>query len=88
MALEEYESALKIQESSLPGDHPDIARTLHNLAVVHAHRGNMDAAKEYLERAEETAGKTLSGKHPVMTLLGKTKNFMVEEVKDYVYTRH
>jgi len=88
MALEEYESALKLQESSLPGDHPDIARTLHNLAVVQAHRGNMEAAKEYLERAEETAGKTLSTKHPVMALLGKTKNFMVEEVKDYVYTRH
>jgi tetratricopeptide (TPR) repeat protein len=87
-ALTEYESALKLQEASLPGDHPDIARTLHNLAVVQAHRGMIDQAKEYLERAEETAGRTLSAKHPVMALLTKTKDFMVEEVKDYVYTRH
>jgi tetratricopeptide (TPR) repeat protein len=87
-ALEEYESALKLQEASLPGDHPDIARTLHNLAVVQAHRGMIDQAKEYLERAEDTAARTLSSKHPVMTLLTKTKDFMVEEVKDYVYTRH
>jgi tetratricopeptide (TPR) repeat protein len=88
LALVEYESAFKIQESALPGDHPDIARTLHNLAVVHFHRGNMEQAKEYLERAEETAGRTLSTKHPMMNLLVKTKNLMVEEVKDYVYTRH
>lgn len=88
MALEEYSSALRLQESSLPGDHPDIARTLHNLAIVQAHRGDMESAKEYLTRAEETAGHTLSAKHPVMNLLSKTKNFMVEESKEYVYTRH
>ncbi len=87
-ALQEYESALKLQESSLPGDHPDIARTLHNLAVVHVHRGNLVQAKEYLDRAEDTAGRTLSAKHPMMTLLGKTKDFMVDETKDYYYTRH
>ena len=86
--MREYDEALKLQEASLPGDHPDVARTLHNLAVVHAHRGDMDTAKGYLERAEDTASRTLSAKHPVMTLLSKTKNFMVEEVKDYVYTRH
>jgi tetratricopeptide (TPR) repeat protein len=78
LALVEYESALKIQELVLPGDHPDIARTLHNLAVVHFHLENMAQAKEYLERAEETAGRTLSAKHPMMSLPGKTKNFMVE----------
>jgi hypothetical protein len=40
----------------------------------------MEQAKEYLERAEETAGRTLSAKDPMMTLPGKTRNFMVEEV--------
>jgi tetratricopeptide (TPR) repeat protein len=88
MALKEYEDALKLQEKSLPGDHPDVARTLHNLALVHAHRGNMEQAKEFLERAEDTAGRTLSAKHPMMNLLSKTKNFMVEESKDYQYSRH
>jgi hypothetical protein len=45
-------------------------------------------AKEYLTRAEETAGRTLSTKHPMMALLGKTKDFMVDEEKDYCFTRH
>ncbi|CAF1433916.1 unnamed protein product [Adineta steineri] len=88
MALKEYEDALTMQVASLPGDHPDIARTLHNLALVQTNRGNMEQAKEYMERAEETASKTLSAKHPLMGLLTKTKNIMVDEVKDYVYTRH
>lgn len=88
LACEEYESALKLQEASLPGDHPDIARTLHNLAVVETHRGNLIMAKEYLERAEETANKTLAAKHPIISLLGKTKNFMVDEEKDYIFSHH
>jgi tetratricopeptide (TPR) repeat protein len=79
-AFEEYENALKIQEQSLPGNHQDIVRTLHNLAVVQAQRGNMEQAKEYLERAEATASRTLPSKHPIMTLLDKTKKFLVEEV--------
>jgi Tfp pilus assembly protein PilF len=78
-ALEQYESALKIQESSQPSDHPDVAVTLHNLAVVQARQGNNNEAKEYLERAEEIAGQTLSLKHPFMTLLDKTKNLLVGE---------
>ncbi|CAF3998940.1 unnamed protein product [Rotaria sordida] len=45
MALEEYEAAIKLQEASLPSNHPDIARTLHNLAIVHAHQGNKNEAK-------------------------------------------
>ncbi|CAF1283320.1 unnamed protein product [Rotaria sordida] len=45
MALEEYEAAIKLQETSLPSNHPDIARTLHNLAIVHAHQGNKNEAK-------------------------------------------
>ena len=87
LAQQEYESALELQKS-LPSDHPDIARTLHNLAVVQANRGMMEQAQEYLERAEETARKTLSGKHPIMGFLSKTKNLMVDESKDYIYTRH
>ena len=86
MALTEYESALRLQEASLPADHPDIARTLHNLAVIYVHRKDFVKAKEYLERAEETAGRTLSNKHPVMALVSKTKNLMVDEVKVYSYT--
>jgi len=87
-ACDEYESALKLQEASLPADHPDIARTLHNLAVVETHLGNLVMAKEYFERAEETATKTLASKHPIMSLLGKTKNFMVDEEKEFIVSEH
>ena len=88
LSLLEYQGALELQEASLPGDHPDIARTLHNIAVVYAHRGDLIRAKEYLDRAEDTAKRMLSSKHPVMNLLGKTKNFLVDEEKDLVFTRH
>lgn len=88
LAAVEYKNALELQIGSLPADHPDIARTLHNIAVVYAHQGDLIQAKEYLERAEETASRMLSNKHPVMNLLGKTKNFLVDEEKDNVYTRH
>lgn len=87
LALVEYESALKLQQGSLPIDHPDIARTLHNLAVVYVQRKDFVKAREYLERAEETAGRTLSNRHPVMTLVSKTKNFMVDDVKDDICSR-
>ncbi|CAF1320554.1 unnamed protein product [Rotaria sordida] len=69
-------------------DHPDIARTLHNLAVVQTHLGNIEQARQYLERAEETAGRTLPSKHPVMSLLHKTKGVMAEEVEGCIYSRH
>ncbi|CAF1424071.1 unnamed protein product [Adineta steineri] len=81
-AYKQYDSALKIQESSLPNNHPDIVRTLHNLAVVQTHRGINDQAKQYLERAEEIASKTLLSELPVMNLLAKTNDFMVEYVYD------
>ncbi|CAF5195811.1 unnamed protein product, partial [Rotaria sp. Silwood1] len=68
-ACEEYEIALKLQQQLLSSDHPDIARTLHNLALVQTHFGNIEQAKQYLERAEEIAGHTLSSKHPVVSLI-------------------
>jgi tetratricopeptide (TPR) repeat protein len=53
MALEEYGLALKFQESWLPAEHRYIARTLHNLSIVHAYQVNMNEANKYLERAQE-----------------------------------
>ena len=42
----EYEFALELQEKALPADHPDIARTLHNLAVVYSYLHDVQKAKE------------------------------------------
>ena len=79
-ALNEYQTALQIQEQLLPIDHPDIIRTMHNLAVIHIHLGSSPKAKEFLARAEETAVQMFSAEHPMMTLLGKTK--------EYLYSSH
>ncbi|CAF3774907.1 unnamed protein product [Rotaria sp. Silwood1] len=66
-ACEEYEIALKLQQQLLSSDHPDIARTLEIMY------------KECPKRAEEIAGHTLSSKHPVVSLIRKTKALMAEE---------
>lgn len=88
LSLMEYQSALELQEASLPADHPDIARTLHNIAVIYSYQGDLIKSREYLDRAEDTAKRMLSNKHPVMNLLGKTKNFLVDEEKEHIFTRH
>jgi len=78
-ALEEYGSALKVQEMLLPEDHPGTIRTLNNLAAVHAHREDLVRAKEYLVRAEETASRTFSTNHPIMSLIKTTKDLIDEK---------
>lgn len=83
----EYEFALELQVKALPSDHPDIARTLHNLAVVYSHLHETEKAKEYLERAQETAKRTLSEKHPMMALLNQTSNWMAADTGDIIYCR-
>lgn len=73
-AREEYEAALKIQQASLPTDHLDIIRTLHNIAVVYVWEGKIELAKEYLKRVEEMASRTVSATHPIMKLINDTKD--------------
>jgi tetratricopeptide (TPR) repeat protein len=87
MALTEYENALRLQESSLPADHPDIARTLHNLALAHLHQGDADKYRESIERAESTAVRMLKKQHPMLTLLSTTKNAMVEDIYGDIHLR-
>ena len=65
----EYEFDLELQEKALPSDHRDIARTLQNLAVVDSHLHDTIQAKEYFERAEQTAKRTLWEKHRMLALL-------------------
>lgn len=60
-------------EASLPKEHPDIARTLNNIAVVYRAIGDPIEAKNYLDRVDETLGKTLSTGHPLIVTLAQTK---------------
>lgn len=78
-AREEYEAALQLQTATLPADNPYIVQTLHNLAMVHAHQGNMDEANKYLKRAEEIAREVLSVKHPLVASIERTKTLLLNE---------
>jgi len=49
-AKEYYERALSIQLKKLGENHIEVARTLHNLGVLHKAMGNHQQAKEYCER--------------------------------------
>ena len=71
IALAHYEEALKLQQASLPSDHPDIARTLHNLARLHDLQGNTDLANDCLQRANDAIGRNLSEQHPLRSLIAE-----------------
>ena len=78
-ALEEYGAALKLQQGSLSSDHPYIAQTLHNLALVHVRQKNIDETKICLKRAEEIAREYLPVNHPLMISIGQTKQLLLDE---------
>lgn len=89
LALEQYTNALALQESALPGDHPDIARTLHNMAQVHKLRGDPEQSYSCLERAKETVNKTLNAQHPlVQALLSCAPKSEFIEDEECIITRH
>jgi tetratricopeptide (TPR) repeat protein/CHAT domain-containing protein len=50
-ALEEYEHALKLRRQALGGDHPEVARVLHNQAIIHSLLGDPTRARIELEQA-------------------------------------
>ena len=72
IALVHYQEALTLQQASLPTDHPDIARTLHNLAQLHALQGNTEKANNTLQQANSTIGLTLSSQHPLRSILAES----------------
>lgn len=80
LAREEYENALKLQQASLPHDHPDIARTLHNLVLLFQRQQKFELAREYLERAEEIASRSVSMRHPLMIKINETKTSLCEDI--------
>lgn len=84
-AVEEYEAALKLQEASLPSNHPYIAQTLENLARVHVRQKNLDEAKICLKRAEESAREYLKVNHPLMISINQTKQLLLDEEQYSTY---
>jgi tetratricopeptide (TPR) repeat protein/CHAT domain-containing protein len=55
---------LRIWEKSVRADHPDMAMTLNNLALVHEHQGRFAAAEPLYQRAIRIYEKRLGSDHP------------------------
>ena len=58
-----FEKALKILESTLGENHPDVATGLNNLALLHYSQANYEAAEPLYERALTIDEKTLAPGH-------------------------
>lgn len=59
-----HERALAIRERSLGPDHPDVARSLNNLANVHYDQGRYEEARGLHERALALRERVLGADHP------------------------
>ncbi|CAF1638517.1 unnamed protein product [Adineta ricciae] len=64
MAIEYYEKALKIQETTLPSNHPSLATSYSNIALVYDKMGEYSKALSFFEKALEIEEKTLPSNHP------------------------
>jgi tetratricopeptide (TPR) repeat protein len=77
-AFDNFKSALEIQRKTLPNDHPDIVRTLHNLAMVYRRQGNDEKARESFQQAEDIANRTLPALHPILYTLDAHKSHVFD----------
>ena len=59
-----YERALAIREKALGPDHPDVAKSLNNLALLYRAQGAYERAGPLYERALAIREKALGPDHP------------------------
>jgi len=59
-----YKRSLAIWEKALGSDHPDVATSLHNLAVLYGAQGNYGAAEPLYKRSLAIFEKALGPDHP------------------------
>ena len=63
-ALAMYEKALSIRLKKLGDDHPDVATTYNNMAVVYMNQGKYEEALAMYEKALSISLKKLGDDHP------------------------
>ena len=65
-----HQRALAIRERSLgPAEHPDIARSLNNLAALYHVQGRLADAEPLFERALAIVEKALGPEHPTTRMI-------------------
>ncbi|CAF3638857.1 unnamed protein product, partial [Rotaria socialis] len=63
-ALKYYERANKINQQSLPANHPRIASDYNNIGAVYDNMGEYSKALEFYEKSNKTYEKSLPSNHP------------------------
>ncbi|MEK7484410.1 MAG: tetratricopeptide repeat protein, partial [Planctomycetota bacterium] len=63
-AIEFGQISLKLREKHLPADHPDVANSLNNLALLLQAKGDYEGAEPLYRRALEIYEKKLGNDHP------------------------
>ena len=64
-----YERAMGIIEQDFAPGHPELAKTLHGLAVLHREQGHYDQAESFFERALEIREAAFDPDHPYIAAL-------------------
>ena len=59
-----FQRSLEIKEKALGGDHPDLATTLNNLALLYSDQGRYEEAEPLYQRSLEIYEKALGDDHP------------------------
>jgi tetratricopeptide (TPR) repeat protein len=65
-AITYYEESLKIEQKTLPANHPDLATSYACLGSVYDNMGEYSKALSYYEKALEIRQKTLPANHPLL----------------------
>ncbi len=82
-AREANERALTIRRKVLPGNHPDLGRSLNNLGLAESRLGNKGRAREFLEEAVRLWRASLGSSSP-LTAMGLTNLGKVQyELREY-----
>jgi Tfp pilus assembly protein PilF len=88
-AITYYEKSLKIQQKTLPANHPDLADSCSNIRGVYYNMGEYSKALPYYEKALEILQKTLPVNHPSLATsynnIGNVYNNMSEYSKALSY---
>src|SRR5262245_50118435 len=63
--------AARLQESTLGSEHPDLASTFNNLAIICEKENKLADAGEFYHRAFAIASASLGSEHPLVRKIGR-----------------
>jgi tetratricopeptide (TPR) repeat protein len=82
-AITYYEKSLKIEQKTLPANHPSLATSYNNIGWVHYKMGEHSEALSYLEKALEIKQKTLPANHPSLASSYNNIGSVYQDMGDY-----